>query len=79
MTIRDAKALQVTPLDTPTDLKPDAVRDISGALNIVLADIRTLHEDEKFPLAHVGSALPRLSSAPGGTGRANLRHYRRHR
>jgi hypothetical protein len=33
MPSRDAKALQTAPLATPTDLKPDAVRDIGGALN----------------------------------------------
>jgi starvation-inducible DNA-binding protein len=43
MTVRDAKALQKAPLATPTDLKPDAVRDISGALNALLADIFALY------------------------------------
>jgi starvation-inducible DNA-binding protein len=43
MSARDAKALQTTPLETPTDLKPNAVRDISGALNILLADMFALY------------------------------------
>src|SRR5437899_9715971 len=43
MNTRDTKALRVAPLDTPTDLKPNAVRDISGALNIVLADMFALY------------------------------------
>jgi starvation-inducible DNA-binding protein len=39
---RDAKA-GPAPLHTPTDLKPNAVRDLSGALNIVLADMFALY------------------------------------
>jgi starvation-inducible DNA-binding protein len=39
MNIHDAKSLRMAPLTTPTDLKSDAVRDISGALNILLADM----------------------------------------
>jgi starvation-inducible DNA-binding protein len=40
---RDAKALQTAPLVTPTDLEPDAVRDVAGALNVLLADMITLY------------------------------------
>jgi len=47
MSARDAKALRAAPLDTPTDLKPSAVRDISGALNIVLADMLALYMKTK--------------------------------
>src|SRR3979409_450832 len=43
MNKRDAKTLRVAPLNTPTDLKPNAVRDISGALNILLADMFALY------------------------------------
>src|SRR2546427_9336848 len=43
MDARDAKALQTAPLHTPTDLKPNAVKDISGALNIILADMFALY------------------------------------
>jgi starvation-inducible DNA-binding protein len=43
MNIRDAKALRTAPLQTPTDLKPKAVQDISGAPNILLADILALY------------------------------------
>jgi hypothetical protein len=32
MNVQDAKALQIAPLRTPTDLKTDAVRELSGAL-----------------------------------------------
>src|SRR5262245_48495710 len=39
----DAKTRRTAPLDTPTDLEPDAVRDISGALNILLADMFALY------------------------------------
>jgi starvation-inducible DNA-binding protein len=43
MDVRDAKALRSAPLLTPSDLKPNAVRDISGALNILLADTFALY------------------------------------
>jgi len=43
MTVRDAKALQKAPLETPTDLGENAVLDISGALNVLLADIFALY------------------------------------
>ena len=42
--VRDAKAVQNEQLSTmPTDLKPDAVRDIAGALNALLADVFALY------------------------------------
>ena len=40
--VRDAKAGPV-PLHTPSDLKPNAVRDLSGALNILLAGMFALY------------------------------------
>jgi starvation-inducible DNA-binding protein len=43
MNVRDAKALQIASLETPTDLGSNAVRDISGALNILLADMFALY------------------------------------
>jgi starvation-inducible DNA-binding protein len=43
MSARDAKALRVAPLKTPTDLKPNVVQDVSGALNILLADMLALY------------------------------------
>src|SRR5438477_11439483 len=43
MNVRDAKALRIAPLHTPTDLKPTAVQDIAGAMNILLADIFALY------------------------------------
>src|SRR4030088_731460 len=39
----DAKLRRLAPLDTPTDLQPNAVKDISGALNILLADMFALY------------------------------------
>src|SRR6202795_1956446 len=47
MNVRDAKALQIASLETPTDLGSDAVRDISGALNILLADMFALYMKTK--------------------------------
>ena len=43
MDVKDAKALRTAPLKTPTDLKSNAVQDISGALNILLADMFALY------------------------------------
>jgi starvation-inducible DNA-binding protein len=43
MNVRDAKALRKAPLETPTDLGSNAVRDISGALNVLLADMFALY------------------------------------
>jgi starvation-inducible DNA-binding protein len=43
MNVRDAKALRTAPLQTRTDLKSNAVRDISGALNILVADMFGLY------------------------------------
>src|SRR5260370_18782502 len=40
--VRDAKA-GPAPLHTPSDLKANAVRDLSGALNILLADMFALY------------------------------------
>jgi starvation-inducible DNA-binding protein len=49
----DAKTRRMAPLDTPTDLKPNAVRDISGALNILLADMFALYLKAKSFHWHV--------------------------
>src|ERR671930_185189 len=40
---KDATALRLAPLDTPTDLRANAVPEISGALNVVLADMFALY------------------------------------
>jgi starvation-inducible DNA-binding protein len=47
MNVRDAKALQGASLETPTDFGSNAVRDISGALNILLADMFALYVKTK--------------------------------
>jgi starvation-inducible DNA-binding protein len=39
--------LRIAPLETPTDLKPDAVKEISGALRILLADMFALYVKTK--------------------------------
>jgi len=39
----DTKTRRMAPLETPTDIEPNAVRDISGALNILLADMFALY------------------------------------
>jgi starvation-inducible DNA-binding protein len=47
MTAKDAKARQTAPLQTPTDLKSNATRDISGALTTLLADVFALYVKTK--------------------------------
>lgn len=47
MNISDAKALQIVSLETPTDLGSNSVRDISGALNTLLADMFALYVKTK--------------------------------
>jgi starvation-inducible DNA-binding protein len=47
MNIRDTKALQNASLVTPTDLGSNAVRDISGALKVLLADMFALYMKTK--------------------------------
>jgi starvation-inducible DNA-binding protein len=39
----NAKLRRMAPLDTPTDLASNAVRDLSGALNILLGDVFALY------------------------------------
>src|SRR5262249_41942619 len=43
----DAKARRLAPLETPTDLQSNAVREIAGALNILLADMFSLYMKTK--------------------------------
>jgi starvation-inducible DNA-binding protein len=51
-------------MGTPTDLKPEAVRDISAALSGLLADVFALYlKDEKFSLAHEWPSFSGLSSS----------------
>src|SRR3954471_6271065 len=40
---QELKKLQRTPLSTPTDLTAEATRDITGALNAILADVFALY------------------------------------
>jgi starvation-inducible DNA-binding protein len=41
--VRDTKAVRIAPLETPTDLESNAVRDLAGSLNILLADMFGLY------------------------------------
>jgi starvation-inducible DNA-binding protein len=47
MAVRDIKAARVAALETPTDLKSNAVRDIAAALNLLLADTFALYMKTK--------------------------------
>src|ERR1700712_1998529 len=40
---KDLKRRQISPLVTPTDLKPAATRDIAGGMNAILADVYALY------------------------------------
>src|SRR5208337_4019704 len=55
MNVRDAKALRTAPLRPATDLKPKAVQEISGAMNILLADMFALYLKTKNFHWHVSS------------------------
>lgn len=43
MAVAEAKARRKAPLDTPTDLGANATKDLSGALNALLADMFALY------------------------------------
>jgi hypothetical protein len=61
MAARDPTSLRTNPLATPTGLKSNAVKDITGALNILLAEhVRALPQNEELPLARLRSAFSRL-------------------
>jgi starvation-inducible DNA-binding protein len=47
MTARNVKELRRAPLETPTDLKSDAVKDIAATLTTVLADMFALYVKTK--------------------------------
>jgi starvation-inducible DNA-binding protein len=47
MSPREAKALRIEALETPSDLERNAVRQIAGALNILLADMFALYMKTK--------------------------------
>jgi starvation-inducible DNA-binding protein len=47
MTKHDPKSLQTADLETPTDLKSNAVVEVAGALNLVLADLFALYVKTK--------------------------------
>jgi hypothetical protein len=46
-----------------TDLTPAATKDVAAAMNLILADVRALSEDEELPLAYERPAFPRLPLA----------------
>jgi starvation-inducible DNA-binding protein len=43
MNVREAKARRMVPLDTPTGLSAEAIHDLTGALNALLADVFALY------------------------------------
>ena len=62
MRSRDTRARRVAPIATPTVLKPNGIRDLAGALNILLADILTLYLKTKID--HVGRLQRVLDEQP---------------
>ena len=57
MTVREAKSLRVGPLTTQTDLQPNAVHDLTGTLNILLADVFALYLKTRI---FIGTCLVRI-------------------
>jgi len=51
-----AMALQAAPLRTPSDLKPEGMREVASALNIILADIFALYLKNKNFHWHVSGS-----------------------
>ena len=43
MNVQKAMGLRTAPLQTPTDLKAEGVRDIAAGLNVLLADVFALY------------------------------------
>src|ERR1700720_2007297 len=56
MNHQDPKALRAAPLQTPSDLSARAVQDISGALNVLLADMFALYLKTKNFHWHVSGS-----------------------
>ncbi len=56
MNHQDPKALRTAPLQTPSDLSARAVQDISGALNVLLADMFALYLKTKNFHWHVSGS-----------------------
>jgi starvation-inducible DNA-binding protein len=56
MSTREAKQRRKARLETPTDLGSDATKDLSGALNILLADVFALYLKTKNFHWHVSGA-----------------------
>ena len=53
MTIKkDLEARRAAPLKTPSDIAPEAVKEISGALNVLLADVFALDRACRALAAH---------------------------
>ena len=54
---------QKAPLNTPTDLKPEATKDITGALNEILADVFVLYLKTKNFHWHMSGRFAQNSQA----------------
>jgi DNA-binding ferritin-like protein len=55
MNVQKAKVFRTAPLQSPTDLKVEGVREITGALNILLADVFALYVKTKNFHWHVSA------------------------
>ena len=63
--------------ETPTDLNPQGVAEITAELRRTAGRrFRAVREDQELPLAHDGAAFPRLSPSTRRTSGADLRHDR---
>jgi len=56
MDVKNAKGRREAPLQTRTDLSPDATRDVSAALNLLLADMFALYLKTKNFHWHISGA-----------------------
>jgi hypothetical protein len=75
MNKQEAKALRAAPLGTPTDLSPVAVRDVSGALNALLADMFAIYFKTKYFHWHVSGRTFATITFFSTSSRSALRHH----
>ena len=57
MNVKKEKALRKAPLSTPTDLSPQATRDIAGALTVLVSDVFALYFKTKNFHWHISARV----------------------
>lgn len=61
----NVKARRLAPLDTPTDLRSDATKDIAGALTLLLTDFFALYLKTKNFHWHMSDRILVMTDRPG--------------